>query len=676
MAITKQQEDEFFRLINEGWKPFHAAQRVGFSERTATRKLKQRQLTLSAGRQHVTIPGELALENTHPAGKPGPKPHANIPVPEAPLARHQLAPDALDCLNDFARFRARYLGRISSPWQEHAAHVIAQKLATPYKEFGVINVAPGGGKSTTFTHDIPLWLTVRNRTLRGFIGSATASTAKSYTRRLRSSLERPVPEEADEEALRFGLAFDATAAPCVEYGRFKPLANPDQAAPPWAEDRFTVLQHGETLVGDKESTWSAWGWDSGFLGWRVNFIIWDDLVTQESFATVEAQDKMRLKWRNVAETRLEPGGLLILQGQRLGAEDLYRYCIDREVPDFTEEDLDDFLDLGTEQLPMRKKYFHIVYPAHNDATCRAADNPRAHSMRAEPFDPGNPESSGCLLDPFRISYRDLLTIQHESPSEYRTTYQQEDADPSSVLIPKLWIDGGEGGEGEHPGCWDTDRGPLQPPKLPKGAFYRSYMTVDPSPTKYWAIQWWIYIQSPFDAPHMGNRYLMDLAAVRLSAPEFLDIDLTAGQYTGLLVDWVNQAKQLNFPLQYLIFENNAAQRFVLQYPWFRTFLAQRNVQLKAHATSSNKADPEFGVQTIRNHYRHGRKRLPGTPAGRQLCKQLVYELTHHPDAARDDQVMADWFGEFNLPKFTPSERSLPSLDRHLRPSWLGGRRAG
>jgi hypothetical protein len=38
--------------------------------------------------------------------------------------------------------------------------------------------------------------------------------------------------------------------------------------------------------------------------------------------------------------------------------------------------------------------------------------------------------------------------------------------------------------------------------------------------------------------------------------------------------------------------------------------------------------------------------------------------------------MADWFGEFNLPKFTPSERSLPSLDRHLRPSWLGGRRAG
>ena len=31
-------------------------------------------------------------------------------------------------------------------------------------------------------------------------------------------------------------------------------------------------------------------------------------------------------WEVEAETRLEPGGLLILQGQRLGRDDLYRWA--------------------------------------------------------------------------------------------------------------------------------------------------------------------------------------------------------------------------------------------------------------------------------------------------------------------------------------------------------------
>jgi len=291
-------------------------------------------------------------------------------------------------------------------------------------------------------------------------------------------------------------------------------------------------------------------------------------------------------------------------------------------------------------------------------------------MRAQPFDPADPSNSGCLLDPFRISYRDLLTIKHESEAEYRTVYQQEDSDPSSVLVPKIWIEGGEDDDGFHPGCYDNSRGPLTPPPLPKGSFFRSYMTIDPSPTKWWALQWWVYVQRPTDAPHMGNRYLMDLLGVKMTAPDLLDLDLARGAYTGLLLEWVDRAKRMHFPLGYVIFENNAAQRWVLQYPWFKTFLAQRNVQLKAHATAANKADHEFGVQTIRNHYRHGRKVLPGTPEGRRMCQQLVYELTHHPDAARDDQVMADWFGEFNLPKFTPTERRLPSLDDRWRPSWM------
>ena len=71
-------------------------------------------------------------------------------------------------------------------------------LATDQKEFCVINAPPGVGKSTTFTHDIPAWLTCRNRAIRGLVGSVTGKLATQYTRRLRRSFENVVPVKADD----------------------------------------------------------------------------------------------------------------------------------------------------------------------------------------------------------------------------------------------------------------------------------------------------------------------------------------------------------------------------------------------------------------------------------------------------------------------------------------------
>lgn len=673
-VIEPDQRDRFWRHVEEGWSAKAAAEKAGFSARTAQRLLAERALILSPQRSDPALPGDMDLGERRKHSS-----RRNIKVPDFALSRTELSPEALDCLQDFGRFRARYFGRISSPWQEHSAHVIAEKLETDVKEYGVINVAPGGGKSTTFTHDIPAWLTARNRSIRGFIGSSGQAIATNYTERLRSSLERVEPEEADEESLRLHLATDAVAAMAVEYGRFKPFSIPDQASPPWAQNRFTVLQHGETLVGEKETTWRAWGWDSGFIGYRVNFIIWDDLVDEESFATVEQQIKMRRRWDNVAERRLEPGGLLILQGQRLGAEDLYRYCKDKEIPDFDESILDRIDDLGQEDIPYVKQYFQISYQAHKENICKASENPAVHSMRAPAYDPRLPDddpAQGCLLDPFRISWRELLIVQASGTTNYRTVYQQEDSDPSGVLVPDLWLDGGEDDEGYYPGCIDPTRNICTPPPLGKGAKWYSYVTVDSSPTKFWSIQWWVYVQLPSDPPHMGNRYLMDMLRVRLTAPEFLDFNVDRNDYEGIMVQWHDRAKDLRFPIHYLIFEANAAERFIMQYPWFRNYLKRRNIQLKKHATFKNKADPEYGVTTIRNHYKFGRKILPGgSPEALRMWQQLRYELTHYPltdtnlGTATTDCVLADWFGEYNLPKFVPKDRQRPDIYAKIRRSW-------
>lgn len=585
-------------------------------------------------------------------------------VPPHPLERNELTPIALDCLNDFGRYRARFFGRRSSPWQEDAAEITRLRIETPFKEFGVVNCPPGSGKSTLFTHDIPAWLSCRSRTLRGFIGSSTQTLANSYVGRLRSTFERTIPTQAKSEDLARGLAVDAASTLAADYGLFRP----NDIGIPWSKSQFTIVQFGETLTDEKESTWTAFGRDTGFLGWRVHFVVWDDLVTKARLRTMETIEADRSWWIDEAESRLEPGGLLLLQGQRLGPEDLYRYNLDQLTG--YEELEDHFFEYGEEVLPTQKKYFHIVYKAHHEEVCRVHEDPRQHSFKADPYDPADPENGGCLLDPRRLPWRELLAIQARPLSNYRTVYQQEDVNPEEVLVPKVWIDGGTDMDGnECLGCWDDTRSIAQVPKNLSGSKL-SVISVDPSPTKFWSIQWWLY-NEPTEVPRlMGTRYLLDMHRGPMKAPDFLDFNLDLNTWTGLLVDWCDRAKYLGCPIQYLVFEKNAAQQFLLQYEWFRRFTASRNLVIRPHNTGRNKTDEEFGVTTIRNHYRFGRVRLPGTPEGRRVVGPLVTELTRYPDSSTDDCVMADWMFEYQLQFMVAATNPLPSLYNDI-PKWMG-----
>src|SRR5690606_20919326 len=138
-----------------------------------------------------------------------------------------------------------------------------------------------------------------------------------------------------------------------DYGTFKP-----DNAELWRGDTFVVAQPGDVMLADKEPTWSAFGRNTGFLGFRYDFVIWDDVYDRSAMRTAEAREELRRWWDDIAETRLEPGGLMILQGQRLSAEDIYRYALDKVR--FIEAD-DGELDEVAGQ-----KYHHIKYLAHDD----------------------------------------------------------------------------------------------------------------------------------------------------------------------------------------------------------------------------------------------------------------------------------------------------------------------
>jgi hypothetical protein len=551
-----------------------------------------------------------------------------------------------------------------------------QLLRTPKKEFVVVNAPPGGGKSTLFTHDLPCWLTARSRTIRGFIGSAAQTTANSYTGQIRSTLESVYPAEASSEEIEQDLAYDAESCMAFDYGRFKPLVSTL-----WQRKQFTVEQlSGRLATGNKESTWCAWGADSLFLGWRVNFIMWDDLVTDDMVGNIDRIEKQRRWWSNTAERRLEPGGVLVLQGQRMYADDLYKWCLELDIgtslSNITEINLD----------PSRrsqKKYKHIIYKAHYEEKCQGefVEVPDVNTMSGKALIPNpdhglhgtphNPDGTGgCLLDPTRISYDECMAEEAKPFSQYRIVFQQEDVDPAQSLVHDLWVNGGKDPKTGviYGGCKDYDRDIAE---LPPGIrnIRASLVTVDPSPTRYWSVQWWVYVDPLGDGSKLeGTRYLMDHYRGPMMASQFLDWNGTEGRFTGLIEEWWQRCKE-KFVFTHLIVEANGAQRFMLQYEHFRRWSTTHSVIIIPHETGRNKSDPNFGIGIIQPQWRFGRVRLPyHGPEARAASDYLINEVTRYPNALTDDALMAHWFHEYQLQHVVVPDAAYDSLYDDM-PSW-------
>jgi hypothetical protein len=566
-----------------------------------------------------------------------------------PRRYEELKDEAKRAWDDFGYFQRRYFGRVPVPWQIEAAELVIGLLESEDEEYVVINAPPGSGKTLLFTHDIPAWITVRNRAIRGQLGSVTGPLAERYTNRLRRTFERVLPEKGISKDVQSGHAYDALSTLAADFGRFKPLEREV-----WTASGFVVAQYSDQgAVTEKEMTWQSYGVDQGFIGGRYDFVAWDDLVDPRKQRTPEARAQLREDYDTLCETRLEPSGVLILQGQRILSDDLYRYCIDKKVP----------IELEDGSVEERPKYHFLKFPAHYDDFCQADHFPKS----AKPY----PE--GCLLSPNRLPWQKLIGLKANNANRFQVTYQQEDMDPESVLVRPEWINGSM----EYPGCLDQDRDRLEIPEgLSQPLF--SAASVDPSPTKFWGIEWWVY-HKPSE-----QRFLIDLLKKQMEAPAFLDWNANTQTWSGIMDEWQKTSIELGVPITHWIIETNVAQRFLLQYDHVRRWCAKYGVTIVPHTTSRNKSDPEFGVHTIAPNYQYGRSRLPfkAHSYGRAISLQLIKELTNYVVGSdirtNTDLVMSNWFWEFQLERLffgehVPSVQPRPSWVKDPK-GWLSGRR--
>jgi hypothetical protein len=548
-----------------------------------------------------------------------------------------LCVEARRALEDFTFFRLRYFGRVSSPWQERAAYEVLRRLGGSGRDFVVMNEPPGSGKSTLFTHDIPCWLIVRDRTVRIQLGSRTERQARMYAGRIKKSLERDAPLRANADALASGRAFDALATLQDDFGAFRPEGRSDV----WRAESLTVRQLDGIALDDKEPTVSAWGQDSGFLGGRFDVVVWDDLVDRKNTKTVESKESIREWWDSEAETRLEPGGVLLLQGQRIANNDLYRYCLDKKNVDES------------------TKYSHVVFKAHDVDRCTGA-----HGVEARPW------PDGCLLDPYRLPWKMLEQIKFQNPRGFALLYQQEEGSDVGGLVDPAWIDGGLDVEGYFaPGCKDPDRMLGEVPYHLVNGNGWSFLTVDPSPTEWWGVIWWIY------DPDTDRRYVIDLWRRRMNPEDFISLDLNTFEWSGLIPEVYATANDLGVPVTHVIVEVNAAQRWLLSQPHVQRWMEQTDMVFVPHTTSVNKRDPKFGFESIGDLFRQGMIRLPyGNPAARLQMGYMVQEALTYPDGDTDDILMSTWFQKLAVENhYTPRQMGLYRL---RTPSWLSTARRG
>jgi hypothetical protein len=157
----------------------------------------------------------------------------------------------------------------------------------------------------------------------------------------------------------------------------------------------------------------------------------------------------------------------------------------------------------------------------------------------------------------------------------------------------------------------------------------------------------------------------------MTASEFLDWNSAEKCFTGLLEEWWLRSNDQGHPFTTLIFEANAAQRFLLQFDFFKRWSSLRGVTLVAHQTNRNKSDENYGVQTLAPHYQAGRVRFPGGGTyfeGKAIFKPMIKELIAWPEGSTDDTVMAHWFLIWNAPNLFDYNNTTPP--QFKRPSWM------
>ncbi len=546
----------------------------------------------------------------------------------APIAYDKLSPHARELLDDPGAFRTELFGtkaqpRRTVPWMVETMWTFYQAYLSPEDEYIVFNVFPGAGKSTLLTHDFVVWLIARERALGReptiLLGHRAMQKSTWYVKRIRQTLTN------NTRLIKL-------------YGRFQP-SSPLEA---WSTTELEVEPLVREDRSEKEPTVAAGAYDASLLSGRFKVCIWDDLIDKSNSLTPEQREKLAEWWEVEAETRMNPGGMIVLSNARYGPEDLSHTLREQKDPETWDEELSDH----------RPLYKHIAYKAHYEDRCDGENH------RGDYPD-------GCLLDEAAANWTRIRRQQVKNEGRFRVVWQQEDTDPAGFLAERAMFEGGRLSDGSQaPGCFDRERlfGQIHPAYKEQQPLV-SVISIDPSQANFWALEHILCYPGGTQVLHRGGR-------LRLKMNELLYSD-SPGSYSGILEEWWQAAVAEGVPFTYLVYEKSV-ERGLFTMPYFLAWGGARSISIVPHSTQQNKVDPDQGVHMLGPLYRFGRFRLPyGGYEERLFADQFRREACAYPEGSTSDLVMAHWFPNYRLNALIVAEvaQDAQGWQDAGRPAW-------
>lgn len=410
----------------------------------------------------------------------------------------------------------------------------------------------------------------------------------------------------------------------VDFGRFRP----EFGDWPWRPNSGELLVDGRTReIKSGDLTVQVRGAGQQILGMEANWIVVDDAVSRRNTRSEGEREKLSEWFHGDVMSRLEPGGAALVIGQRLHLYDMYG-------------------ELAAEKLTRvpgsPKRWKHINYPAVLDW------------------------GEHKTLWPAKWGYEELMDVYADvGYQNFEAMYQQNPLPEADRLVKDVWIYGDE----THRGCLDHHRkashvvARAESDTRPRARV----LSLDPSPTKLAGL---IVADVPYEESE-GSQANFEA--------EILEIRHEPMNVRKMLYEIYRVLRDYG-PVDYFVFEQNAAQRWLLQDPEMERI--RTKTMVIPHTTNRNKADPELGVSGLAMDFEYGRIRLPyGDAEARAASQLLIDEACTWPQGLSDDVLMALWFMKYNYARLIPRQEfenkwDMSRLGRGFMPPrrlWGGAR---
>jgi hypothetical protein len=428
---------------------------------------------------------------------------------------------------------------------------------------GLILYPAAHGKTTLVSERLPIWAICRDPNIRMAVIAKNGPDATAITRSIQSEL----------------LGNDRLIA---DFGPFRPEGDDSKA---WALERFDVA--ARTRRG-KSSTFAAFGAGSrNALGYRTDWTICDDVVTDVNSSTPEQREKLRMWFNQGPETMGDQADArLTVVGTRFHPEDLYGDFIEMVLP-----------DSGKPIWYVQTEY--AVLDPDNKVVLWPEERPWIWLMRRK-------AAMGTL--------------------DFNKRYNNVAVDPSRLVFKEEYVRGGYVGKIRYPGCLDKHYcvGDYDPS-------WRRYAGFDPAAGKLSrSAKFCAHIEVAVGscADHEKCLWIVDLHRDQMTLPQQVELILN---------------KHRHYDNYLSVIEANAYQVGLYEEIKRRMDEAGVAYNIKPHYTSRmNKPDPELGVQSMAPWFENGKVHIPwGNPESQRKMQILVDELVQYPGRTTDT-VMALW----------------------------------